>query len=90
MDLEMGMRGSTRPFRFRVTIVSVDDETFDYRVVTWFGRDKAIAWAALVHKSAHGGHGMTHRVRVEELGPAVPGEGEGELQGDGYTDRSEW
>ena len=77
------------PQRFRITIHTVDDESFDYSVVSWFGRDKAVAIAALAHKGRRAGKGV-YRVQVEDLGPLVEGTDPGEIQGDEFLDRAEW
>ena len=62
---------------------------FEYSIVSWFGRDKAVAWAALVHKGKSP-ESKIFRVWVDDLGePTLDPDGY-RLEPDEYTDRMEW
>ena len=39
------------PRRYRINFETIDGRDSEYSVVSWLGRDKAVAWAALVHQS---------------------------------------
>jgi hypothetical protein len=77
------------PRRYIVRFKSIDGKEFEYAIVSWFGRDKAVAWAAGVHQSRTP-EGKIYEVEVEELGEPELGSDGYRLEPDEYTDRMEW
>jgi len=77
------------PRRFIVTFWTIEGDEFNYSIVTWFGREKAIALAAAVHNDKFPNKSI-HEVTVEDKGePELTSNGY-RLEGDEYTDRMEW
>jgi hypothetical protein len=77
------------PRRYVIHFETIEGRKFEYSVVSWFGRDKAVAWAALVHKG-ESPESKIFRVSVEDLGePTLDPDGY-RLEPDEYTDRMEW
>ena len=77
------------PRRFLIRFTTLEGLESEYSMVSWFGRDKAIAWAASVHRAQDPGRSI-YQVYVTEFG-------EPELTANGYTlepdefiDRMEW
>jgi hypothetical protein len=77
------------PRRYRIHFETIDGRDSEYSVVSWLGRDKAVAWAALVHKS-QSPERRIFRVSVEDVGEPVLDPDGYRLQSDEYTDRMEW
>ncbi len=88
-----GNRGAApvnTPRRFEVTLETIEGRASSYGVVTWFGRDKAVALAASVHRERVPSERI-HLVRVVDHGEPHSEEGRGYvLEPDDYTDRNEW
>ena len=77
------------PRRYMIRFETIEGREFGYSVVSWFGRDKAVAWAALVHEG-QSPEGKIFRVSVDDLGePTLDPDGY-QLEPDEYTDRMEW
>jgi hypothetical protein len=55
------------PRRYVIHCETIDGRDSEYSVVSWLGRDKAVAWAALVHDSQTPERKI-FRVSVEDAG----------------------
>jgi hypothetical protein len=49
------------PRRFEIRFTTIEGNESEYSVVSWFGREKAIAWAAGIHSAQHPDRSI-HRV----------------------------
>jgi hypothetical protein len=77
------------PRRYMIHFETIEGRRFEYSVVSWFGRDKAVAWAALVHRG-QSPESKIFQVSVNDLGePTLDPDGY-RLEPDEYTDRTEW
>jgi len=78
------------PRLFDVSFSAIDGAQSTYEVVTWFGRDKAIALAASVH-CRNRPDLRIYSVSVADHGEPPLSDGRGyDLDPDVYTDRNEW
>jgi hypothetical protein len=77
------------PRRYRIQFETIDGRSSQYSVVSWLGSDKAVAWAALVHKSQSPDR-QIYRVSVEDVGEPILDPDGYRLEPDEYTDRMEW
>jgi len=77
------------PRRYRIHFETMDGRSSQYSVVSWLGRDKAVAWAALVHKGQSPDR-QIYRVSVEDVGEPILDPDGYRLEPDEYTDRMEW
>ena len=77
------------PRRFLIRFTTLEGSDSEYSVVSWFGRDKAIAWAASVHH-AQVPEKNIYQVQVTDLGePDLTPSGY-TLEPNEFTDRMEW
>jgi hypothetical protein len=77
------------PRRYLIGFTTLEGSDSEYSVVSWFGRDKAIAWAASVHHGRDPAKSI-YQVHVTDLGePELTASGY-ELEPDEFTDRMEW
>jgi hypothetical protein len=77
------------PRRYMIHFETIDGRDSEYSVVSWLGRDKAVAWAALVHNS-QSPERKIFRVSVEDAGEPILDPDGYRLEPDEYTDRMEW
>jgi hypothetical protein len=77
------------PRRYMIHFETIDGRDSEYSVVSWLGRDKAVAWAALVHNS-QSPELKIFRVSVENAGEPILHPDGYRLEPDEYTDRMEW
>jgi hypothetical protein len=77
-----------KPVRYLVRIKAISGTVYDYQIVSAFGPEKAIAWAALVHNHQSGGLGRDERLYLVEVVSTEPAV-DFPLEGD-FNDRMEW
>ena len=78
------------PRRFEVGFSTIDGVESTYKVVTWFGRDKAVAWAASVHRHDYPDLRIYSVTVFEDGEPPLTKDRGYDLDPDSYTDRNEW
>jgi hypothetical protein len=77
------------PRRYLIRFRTIDGKEFEYSIVSWFGRDKAVAWVAGVHDTPRPEDSI-YQVEVQDLGEPELGPQGYSLEPDEYTDRMEW
>ena len=64
-----------QPMRFKIGLITIEGEEFEYQVVTWFGKEKAVALAVALHSKERPGKPI-FEVTVDEQGtPALASKG---------------